>query len=254
MDLRQNVLLYQELTNNAWPAKQYSFFNGWVVRFSHGMFDRANSVLPLNYFGRNCEKDVHKIEEMYQNRHLKVTFQIPEYTSPENLDNILENMNYNVKSPTAVMMKTLTQKNADSSSFHYISQRADFDDTWFKTFQTFSNMPVEKSIQMKAIIQRIIPETIFFTVKEDDQEVGVTLGVFERQYLGIYSLLVDPMKRRRSFGYSLMRFIENWCINNFIQIIYLQVEQDNRAALNMYTKLGYIQLYSYHYRIKRKLG
>ncbi|MFX0212043.1 MAG: GNAT family N-acetyltransferase [Candidatus Hodarchaeota archaeon] len=70
--------------------------------------------------------------------------------------------------------------------------------------------------------------------------------------MGIYSLLVDPMRRRRSFGCSLMRFIENWCINNSIQIIYLQVEHNNRAAMNLYTKLGYIALYSYHYRIKSK--
>ncbi len=252
MDLRQNVLLYQELTNNAWPAKQYSFFNGWIVRFSHGMFDRTNSVLPLYYFGRNCEKDVHKIEEMYQKRHLNVIFQIPEYTSPDHLDNVLENMNYKVKSPTTVMMKTLTHKNPYSASFQYISQRANFNDVWFKTFQTFSNMPLEKSIQMEAIIHRIFLEKIFFTVKEDDQDVGVTLGVLERHYIGIYSLLVDPMKRRRSFGYSLMRFIENWCINNSIHSIYLQVEHNNLAAMNMYTKLGYIELYSYHYRIKSK--
>ena len=251
MDLKQTVRLFQELTNNAWPAKQYSFFTGWIVRFSHGMFDRANSVLPLYYFGQNCEKDVHRIEEMYQRRQLTVTFQIPEYTSPDSLDNVLTNMDYEVKSPTTVMMKRLTQI-VSSSSFHFKSEDNDFDETWFKTFQAFSNMPVERYTQMEKIIRRILPKKVFFTLRENDQDVGVTLGVQERDYLGIYSLLVDPMKRKRSFGSSLMNFIENWCINNSIRIIYLQVEQKNHAALNLYKKLGYRDLYSYHYRIKSK--
>ena len=253
MDLRENVLLYQELTNNAWPAKQYSFFNGWIVRFSHGMFDRANSVLPLCYFGKNCEKDVYRIEEMYQSRQLDVTFQIPEYTSPDYLDHALEKMDYKVKSPTSVLMKSLTPKSFSSTSMQFSSQRTDFDDAWFTTFQTFSNTHLEKYTQMEAIIRRIIPEKIFFTVKEDDQDVGVTLGVLERGNLGIYSLLVDPMKRRRSLGYSLMCYIEEWCINNSIHTIYLQVEQNNLAASKMYQKLGYRNLYSYHYRIKSKI-
>ncbi|MFX1507282.1 MAG: GNAT family N-acetyltransferase [Promethearchaeota archaeon] len=250
MDLKQNVLFYQELTNNAWPAKQYSFFNGWIVRFSHGMFDRANSVLPVYYFGQNCKNDVHLVEEMYQKRHLNVIFQIPEYTSPDHLDNVLETMDYLVKSPTTVMMKTLTHKNSSTTSPQCTAQKADFTNTWFKTFQTFSNMPIEKYIQMEAIIRRIFPEKVFFTVKEDDRDVGVTLGVVERRHMGIYSLLIDPMKRRRSYGFSFMRFIENWCINNSIHSIYLQVEQNNHPALNMYSKLGYKELYSYHYRIK----
>ena len=250
MDLKQHVLLYQELTNNAWPAKQYSFFNGWIVRFSHGMFDRANSVLPLYYFGRSCKNDVHLIEEMYQKRHLNVIFQIPEYTSPNHLDTVLEAMEYSVKSPTTVMMKALSHRHSSTPSLQYLAQGGDFVNTWFKTFQTFSKMPLEKYSQMEAIIRRIFPLKVFFTVKEDDQDVGVTLGVVERRYLGIYSLLIDPMKRRRSFGFSFMRFIENWCLDNSIHSIYLQVEQDNQAALNLYSKLGYQELYSYHYRVK----
>ena len=252
MDLKENVLLYQELTNNAWPAKQYSFYNGWIVRFSHGMFDRANSVLPLCYFGKNWEKDVHKIEEIYQNRQLDVIFQIPEFTTPDDLDNILEKMDYQIKSPTTVMMKSLTLKSFSSPSLHFSLMRTDFDGDWFKAFLTFSNMPMEKSIQMEAIIRRIIPEKFFFAVKEDNQDVGVALGVFERGYLGVYSLLVDPMKRRRSTGYTLMRYIEEWGINNSVHTIYLQVEHDNLAASKMYQKLGYRNLYSYHYRIKGK--
>ncbi|MFX1516053.1 MAG: GNAT family N-acetyltransferase [Promethearchaeota archaeon] len=253
MDLRQTVLLYQELTNNAWPAKQYAFFNGWIVRFSHGMFDRANSVLPIYYFGQNCQEDVHKIEDKYQNKHLDVIFQIPEYTSPDYLDRVLENMDYAVKSPTTVMMKALTHQSFSSPSLQFSSKRTDFEDAWFNTFQTFSNMALEKGTQMEAIIRRILPEKIFFTVKEDDQDVGVTLGVLERGYLGIYSLVVDPMKRKRSLGHSLMRFIEDWCINNSIHTIYLQVEQTNLAALNLYKKLGYQDLYFYHYRIKSRV-
>jgi ribosomal protein S18 acetylase RimI-like enzyme len=146
----------------------------------------------------------------------------------------------------------LTPKSFSCATLHFSSENRDFDDAWFNTFQTFSSMHVEKYTQMEAIIRRIIPEKFFFAVKEDNQDVGVALGVFERGYLGVYSLLVDPMKRRRSTGYSLMRYIEEWGINNSVHTIYLQVEHDNLAASKMYQKLGYRNLYSYHYRIKCK--
>jgi hypothetical protein len=112
MSIKDNVLLFQELTNNAWPAKEYFFIHGWILRFSDGFFSRANSVLPLHYFGSDVEEDIHNVERIYRNKGSFVIFQIPDYTMPSNLDSSLESLGYGIKSPTTVMVS-----NIDTSYF-----------------------------------------------------------------------------------------------------------------------------------------
>jgi hypothetical protein len=44
---RDEVIFVQEIANNCWPAKEYFFLNGWILRFTDGATSRANSVIPL---------------------------------------------------------------------------------------------------------------------------------------------------------------------------------------------------------------
>ncbi|MFX0171364.1 MAG: GNAT family N-acetyltransferase [Candidatus Hodarchaeota archaeon] len=254
MSIKQKVLVFQELTNNAWPAKEYFFINGWVLRFSNGFFSRANSVLPLYYFGSDIEEDIHNVERIYRNKGLNVIFQIPDYTMPSNLDSKLEFFGYNIKSPTTVMVSVIdTSRNIELlQEYNYTVSSNEIDKTWLKTNHFFSNQTKEKKQAKKAIIGRIeIPKKFYFTMSSNEKIVGVTLGVLERGILGIYSFIIDPKMRRKKLGSSLMNYVIKWCRESSIYQIYLQVEKDNIPALEMYTKIGFQSIYNYHYRVKK---
>ncbi|MFX0051323.1 MAG: GNAT family N-acetyltransferase [Candidatus Hodarchaeota archaeon] len=254
MSIKEKVLVFQELTNNAWPAKEYFFVYGWILRFSNGFFSRANSVLPLHYFGSDIEEDIHTVERIYRNKGLNVIFQIPDYTMPLNLDSKLENLGYNIKSPTTVLVSVInTFRNIELlQEYNYTVSSDEIDRSWLNANHFFSNQTHEKRQAKEAIIGRIsIPKKIYFTMRSDEKIVGVTLGVLERGILGIYSFVIDPKLRRKNLGSSLMNYVINWCRESSIYQIYLQVEKDNIPALGLYKKIGFQSIYSYHYRIKK---
>jgi GNAT superfamily N-acetyltransferase len=253
LSLKEKVLFYQELTNNAWPAKGFFFLNGWIIRFSNGVFSRANSVLPLRYFGSDIKNDILRTEKIYSKKKLNVIFQIPDYKRPLNLDEVLETEGYNVKSPTTVMiLKTKTQEVLEiPDNYHFSVISSDIEVQWLKNIKLFLNQSAKRTQFQEAVIRRImIPNKFFYFIKSDTNTVGITLGVHERGNLGIYSFVVDPKLRKKGIGTLFMSYIIKWCQKNSIKTIYLQVEKENHPALNLYKKIGFQTIYDYHYRIK----
>ena len=68
MTVLKEVKRFQEFLMNAWPAEQYYFLNGWILRFTKGVTYRANSVMPINYTGNSTsiENDIEMVENAYK--------------------------------------------------------------------------------------------------------------------------------------------------------------------------------------------
>ena len=62
---KNKVRKLQEIFLNSWPAKDYFFLNGWILRFTEGVTWRSNTVIPLNYHGtkKTLGEDIHKVEK-----------------------------------------------------------------------------------------------------------------------------------------------------------------------------------------------
>ncbi len=252
MESKQIIKLYQELANNAWPAKYHFFVKGWDLRISEGYTQRANSVLPITYFGKQPEEDIILVAHIYQKMKLpKVIFQIPEYSNPPNLDVILNSNGYEQRSNTSVMAAIL--KDIHTNDFEkndsFVVSNLDLKDQWFdfkRAHSTISQIHLKK-----LIIDRIqIPEKWFFYLYSNKFLIGIALGVTETGYLGVYDVEIQPKFRNKGFGTSLMNFIIDWAWTKGFSVIYLQVEENNKAGQYLYKKLGFQTLYHYHYREK----
>ncbi|MFX0014912.1 MAG: GNAT family N-acetyltransferase [Promethearchaeota archaeon] len=253
MIIKDIVVRYQELANNAWPSKIHFFVNGWNVRISEGYTQRANSVLPILYFGTNHEEDIVVVEQIYRKMNLpKVIFQIPEYTQPSNLDIILASKGYDQRSKTSVMSAKLKNllKQRINNVYSYKVSEIDQQGQWFNFKESYS-LSKNKMHLKRMIINRIeIPAKYFFYLFLNELLIGVALGVCERGYIGVYDVEIHPEFRRKGVGANLMYYIINWGIDNDFSDVYLQVETQNDAGQRLYKKLGFQTLFHYHYREK----
>jgi hypothetical protein len=100
---RAEVISVQEIANNFWPAKEYFFLNGWILRFSDGATSRANSVLPLPYFGKSLEEDINLVERTYQIHNLPPKFMLHDYYAPSELKTKLKDLNYEIEPIVDIM-------------------------------------------------------------------------------------------------------------------------------------------------------
>lgn len=249
----KEVKRFQEFLMNAWPAEQYFFLNGWILRFTKGVTYRANSVLPINYTGNSIliENDIEKVENAYKSFNLPTIFTMPEYFEPKGLDGALRSRGYVEQDRTnALSMKVLNlDLKGINDEFNY--------DIYNERINEFSSLLAKftkrDSYQqeiIKAITNRIVvPKKCFILAKWKGEPIGTLMGVLNPHgYFYIADVFVVPEFRHQKVASSMLKTaIKEWAISNGAKNIWLQVELQNNNAMKLYKKLGMNKVYHYYY-------
>jgi ribosomal protein S18 acetylase RimI-like enzyme len=249
MNTEAEVLLYQELLMNAWPAKTIIFQKGWILRLSEGVTRRVNSVLPIRYVGDNLLDDISVVEKIYGDRDMPVVFQVPDYFEPPNLKETLLSLGYESVDETLVMassMKEISKIEGNRNLNCFIEQ--ELSDKWLTALGNLRNYSQATIDGQEQIIKRIPFRTKAFCYGElCNQIVTVGLAIIEREYLGIYDLVVHPNYRLRGIAKSLITKMLQWGKENSAKNVYLTVQGDNLGAIALYNKIGLEDRYHYRY-------
>ncbi|MEE9377135.1 MAG: GNAT family N-acetyltransferase [Candidatus Lokiarchaeia archaeon] len=244
----------QEILMNSWPAQHYYFLNGWVLRFTEGVTSRANSVFPINYTGdlNNLDRDIKFVEKAYQTYNLSTIFTIPEYFEPNGLDaKLLEQGYHQAGCITHTMIASIqdlrNEINNEDFSYIFYSERVNKLSTFL---EKYSKRSQHAQNVLEALSYRIIiPQKRFIVAEYENKVVGTLMGILDPHgFLYIADLLVDPDVRQQKIATSMFfKIINEWGILNGVKTIWLQVEIENKEAMDLYTKLGFKKAYSYYY-------
>ncbi|MHA1977992.1 MAG: GNAT family N-acetyltransferase [Candidatus Hodarchaeales archaeon] len=247
---KETIRTVQERANNIWPTESFYLINGWILRVNKGVTWRANSVLPLNYWGNNILQDIAKVEDIYLKFKSSSKFMLHDKHAPSELCTILNELSYKPVLPTDVMGIHLSEieiENVNHSfSYNYKTHR---DPEWYTALTRLS--PNRSPYKMKVIgeiIDRVtIPQKRFFYAHIDSKIIGVVLVIIDDNYMGIMNLAVDPKYRNKGVATNLLWHTIEWAKRNNTEYIFLQVEKTNTSAKNLYDKLGLKEWYSYTY-------
>ncbi|MFW9988500.1 MAG: GNAT family N-acetyltransferase [Candidatus Odinarchaeota archaeon] len=244
----------QEILMNSWPAKYYYFLNGWILRFTEGVTSRANSVLPFNYTGElnKLGRDIKLVEKAYKAHNLPTIFTIPEYFEPTGLDSKLLEYGYqqvgSITNTMIISIQELTKKPVnDKFSYLFYSNRV----TKFSSFLAkYSKRDQYAQNVLEALASRIIvPKKCFIVAEYEKKVLGTLMGILDPHgFLYIADVLVHPDFQQQTIATSMFfKLINNWAISNGVEIIWLQVEIENKRAMSLYKKLGFKIAYGYYY-------
>ena len=251
--MKEEVILFQEISANAWPAMNFVFLNGWVVRIGDGYTRRANSVMPIKYFGQDVEKDISTVEELYYGSDLPSVFQIPDYCDPANLKKILLSKGYEEFDESLLMSEKIDKlKTIEINNEYQYNIDEGASEDWFSEFQKLTKRSDEAKIKNQSIIGRIPFKKGFIFARKDDKIVGLCLAVLERDYVGVYDMIVSSDFRRKGIAKSILAKLIEWGKNNGAKTCYLQVQGDNSGAIALYKKIGLIDRYHYRYLMKKR--
>lgn len=249
----KEIKRFQEFLMNAWPAEQYFFLNGWILRFAKGVTYRANSVLPINYTGDRTlvENDIETVENAYKTYDLPPIFTMHEHFEPEELDVALRKRGYVEQDRTNALLMPV-----DYLDLTYINKEYTYD-IYFERVNEFSSLlskytkrdKLQQEI-IKEIANRIkIPKKCFIIAKLNGKSIGTLMGVLNPHgYIYIADVFVVPEFRCKKIATSMLKTaIKEWAIPKGAKKIWLQVEQQNSNALKLYENLGMKKAYSYYY-------
>jgi ribosomal protein S18 acetylase RimI-like enzyme len=101
---------------------------------------------------------------------------------------------------------------------------------------------------LSEVIEAIEPSRGLFVRQQDGQTVASLVCVQEADLAGVFEVATSPAFRRRGHARSVLLSALKWAAARGARSAWLQVEEANHAALALYTSLGFLPVYGYHYR------
>jgi len=244
----------EEMSLNAWPSLKTVLYDGWVLRFSNGYTNRANSVNPI-YPGKiNLEEKLRYCEEIYSRYDQTPIFKIVGISNDkpcneqEAINEKLINLNYVLYDETSIRIcDNLEQSNACMEG---IIVKSDFYDNWKNSVIVHNKIQERHWPTFKAMLDKIPVEKIVVSKEVDGQIIGCGFGAIENGYVGVFDMIVKEEFRGKSYGRQIIQAILSEAFKKGIRKSYLQVVIKNSPAIKLYDKMGYREVYRYWYRKK----
>ncbi len=246
MSYNGDTVFYEELSMNAHPALKTQLYDGWVLRFSNGYTNRANSVNPLYHAVLPLADKIDYCEKVYRSENLPVVYKMT-HACDGALDTLLQDRGYRIVSPTMMMTKDIGDFHHVSSDF-YVSDLVEED--WISSYFSLNGLTDNPKITTATHMLRNIQNAVLCgTVKKNEQTIACGLCVIERGYAGLFDIVVDSAYRGQGYGYEICCSLLNEAKKHGAKRAYLQVVQSNYKAIGIYIKLGFSNLYEYWYRV-----
>ena len=230
-----------------WPPLEVHDVDGWQVGLSSGFTRRANSVLALSE-PRDVTAAVKEVEKLYARSGQPALFRVCAQSEPEDLDAVLARRGYREVAPTLVMVRSALDAVAapfDSPGLR-CTVAEEPDDDWLGRWLTVKpSAPVDRTAA-KALLTGA--RALYLTARDSYGPVGVVRAALVDDWVALSCLAVDTRARRRGIGRALSRAALHEAVQAGARRAFLQVEESNDPAIEMYSRLGFTPAERYHYR------
>jgi ribosomal protein S18 acetylase RimI-like enzyme len=238
----------EELAMNAWPSIQTSFYDGWIIRMANGYTKRANSINPLYPSKLKMNEKITHCEKIFRAHKLPVIYKLVDCAEHRTLDKQLERLGYEKIDSTSVQVCASLKPLGGKITGIKISE--DFTESWIQALLNCNKIRQSQVETILLMLNNILAKKIVVYKKEEGSIIGCGYGVIEKNFVGIFDIIVKEAMRGRGYGEEIVRSLLASAKNAGAGKAYLQVVDTNAVAKNLYKKLGFREKYQYWYRKK----
>ena len=243
----ETVRALEELAFAAWPALETVQAHGWLLRFADGYTKRANSVNALA--PTVPVADILAVAApLYARRGLPVIFRLSPLAGPE-ADPALAALGFETLDETLVMTAPLA---ADARDDAAVAIARHPEAAWAAGFAAANRVPPERQAIHDRMLAAIRPAAAFASLGVDGRSVAWGLAVAEHGKVGLFDIVTAPEARRQGAARRLVEGLLAWGRGQGAATAYLQVVATNAPAIALYRSLGFVEAYSYHYRVENR--
>jgi len=201
----------------AWPGTEQHWYNGWLLRAGGGHTSRANSAVPLDF--SSSIADLEEIVGWYDQRGLEPWLALPDRLIPVRAAGVKQ---------TRVMVRHLDPAGRDATA----TLDARPDAAWLACYQ--------RDIPKEVLTAVVDGEVTFASVAGVAVGRGaVTSAPDGTAWLGISAVNVSTAHRRAGHGRSVCEALQTWGADRGARRVYVQVLEDNHAAIALYASMGF---------------
>lgn len=231
----------------AWPADAVAYDGSWLIRLTANHNSRRlNSVNPLDPSdSRDIVARLEKAASRFSEGGRALTVRQTPLTPPALIGYMDENGWARI-AETRVMLADIQSLESSDGVEHlptrdigrFVDARLDV-----------TGDDASKKAGLADIIAAIKPETGLFVFETADTgPTAVSLVVHDNDLAGLLQLAVAPSERRKGVATAIVQASLRWARLRGARQAWLAVEADNHAAIALYRKFGFRDVYRYLYR------
>ena len=238
----KDIVLFEELASNAHVALNVMQYDGWLLKFSEGHTNRANSVSMIYPSTIDiCEKIAY-CEKIYSEQELPCVFKFTD--GDDGPASILVKRGYKEFTPTDVMTKEIDDTAMPAGDIVFFDKPAE---EWLRAYFAFEGFSETGRATYRRMLDKICIDAKYVAIKEHGEIIAVASSASERGYMLIQNVVVNPDFRRKGYGRALCKALISQGKKDGAKTAWLQVVQSNEAAYRLYESLGFRKVYSYRY-------
>jgi ribosomal protein S18 acetylase RimI-like enzyme len=230
---------------NAWPAPTTLIVDDWVVRFANGYSGRANSASALREGSDMDEATLAFVEELYRQAGLPPRIRFTPLVA-ERARARFAARGYRIETASFGMVAELDGTPLPMPDM-LVTAQAGAD--WIDGVCAHQTGNKRNREHLAAIVCGVRLPAAFATLLHEGRPAAYAMSVAERGMAEIGAVIVDEKLRGRGLGRKLMQGLMGWATAQRCTQAYLQVDQSNGLAFEMYRRLGFRTVYAYETRM-----
>lgn len=256
----------QERAARAVPSEAVETDGGWWLRYAPGTTWWSGTVLPhtaAHAAHRASARDtsghdalaarVERAERFFAARGVPARFQITPGACPEGLDAFLAGRGYRWAYPAELRAAAASEVQGCASPGPLRVEAverptAEWFDVWRAVHGDTGAPWSEGSAREWAMLGRVEPPSTHVCAYSGGRAVAVGRAVAEGVWAGVFSMGTLPDARGTGAARQVLTELATWSLRQGADRMYLQVEKGNEAAIKLYTKAGFREVCTYHYR------
>ena len=240
---------------NASAPPQQRWLDGWLVRYCPGKAKRARCINAVALGQRGPQAKLAECEAVFQEVGLPLVVRITPFTQPAGLDAVLASQGWPMFDDSRVMvlaeMAELPQP-AGTPSPGLPPGWSETTEGALDFARTVGALRGSSAREIESHAQRLQWSPVPYTglVWRDGAGAVQACGQFAREgdLVGLYDVFTAPAARGRGLSRALCARLLLRARDEGARTAYLQVDAANAPARKVYTRLGFRDAYTYHYR------
>jgi N-acetylglutamate synthase len=219
-----------------WRASEVESLGDWTLQATGGGTARVNSCLIVGLANIPVANALQKVVSWYQAKNLDPLVHLP---APGVFDEDLKNFGFT----KTYLIDFLSKENVSSSIALDFLVEDSLSNAWFEAV----NRNNGEGRKVDAITLESGEVTKFISLISNDEIIATARLAVVENFALVTNLWVSQSHRQKSIASEIMKLIENLALEIGVKRTWLQVLNTNRAAQNLYQKIGYQKHHQYQY-------
>lgn len=230
----------------SWPAAEVIDDGAWHIRLAPSLpYKRTNSINCLDQAdGKNAEQRLASAIAQFKTAGVKPTLRATPLTPPE-LIKACSTSDWSKPYSESIVMTASLQSEFNHGAFEMFDAPVP---EWIANYKALTMNEEMDGAAITSTLNAIEKPVHFFQIASPDQCLGVAVAVVQAKLVGLFGLAVAKPARRTGLGRALSHAALAWGADQGASTAWLQVEADNKPALELYQALGFTECYRYSYR------